>query len=145
MFKGDRFAIGMLRVLPTTPNGSVRKYLTDAMRGFESDPADTPFQRGYVAAIRTVHADCFMTGEERTAEHQRTIEASFGTAGTLGQIAPLSQSNSQSSECVDGDVGTAGTGTPAVGTRITASRVIIVTMLALAALALIAKLGGGFR
>jgi uncharacterized protein YodC (DUF2158 family) len=76
---------------------------------------------------------------------QSDLRGMVGTVGTLGHIDPLSQNNSQSSECVDGDVGTAGTGTPAVGTRITASRVIIVTMLALAALALIAKLGGGFR
>jgi uncharacterized protein YodC (DUF2158 family) len=56
-FKDDRFAVNMLRVLPTQ--------------------------------------------EERLARS--------GTVGTLGHIAPLSQNNSQSSECVGPNFGTVGT------------------------------------
>jgi hypothetical protein len=64
---------------------------------------------------------------------------------TSGQIAPVSQSNSQSSECVGADVGTVSVGTKAVGTRWSASHVLIWTMLTMGALALVARLGGAFR
>src|SRR5437879_6595801 len=40
-----------------------------------------------------------------------------GTVGSLGHIAPLSQNNSQSSECVDPNFGTVAAGTKAVGTN----------------------------
>jgi len=83
-FKGDRFTLNMLRLLPTRPE--------------------------------------------------------VGTAGTSGQIAPLSQNNSQSSECVGPDFGTTEIGTKAVGTRITASQIIIWAMLTFGTLALIARL-----
>jgi uncharacterized protein YodC (DUF2158 family) len=79
------------------------------------------------------------THEERLAKNR--------DSGTLGQIAPLSQNNSQSDECVDGDVGTAGTvgtGTKAVGTRGWADAVVaIIGIIAIAGIAWVC--GGTFR
>jgi uncharacterized protein YodC (DUF2158 family) len=115
-YKTDRFNVNMLRVLPTrrsTDDPDVRKYLTDAIKRFENDPADSAHQVGYLCALVDTHNDCFLTQQERAER------AKAGTLGQLGQTAPLvpvSQNNSQSPECVGPDFGTTEVGTSAVGT-----------------------------
>lgn len=37
----------------------VRGYIEDALIGFEHDPADSDFQRGYQAALETVIREAF--------------------------------------------------------------------------------------
>jgi hypothetical protein len=37
----------------------VQEYLLNAIMSFDSDPADSPFQRGYKTACETIYADLF--------------------------------------------------------------------------------------
>ena len=45
----------------------VKKYVQYVIETFDSDPAVSEFQRGYLMAMQSVLEDCFMTQEERAA------------------------------------------------------------------------------
>ena len=49
----------------------VRDYLDRAIGSFLGDPADSDFQRGYLAALETVRDDLFRTQAERAAIARR--------------------------------------------------------------------------
>jgi hypothetical protein len=50
----------------TGPKNSevLKSYLLKALKGFNDDPPDTDYQRGYLGALRALFEDLCMTGDE---------------------------------------------------------------------------------
>ena len=48
----------------------IKQYVEDGIKAFVGDPADDEFQRGFMAAFRSMYEDLFMTPEERRLTRQ---------------------------------------------------------------------------
>jgi hypothetical protein len=46
-------------------HNKLKSYLIEALEGFNADPPDTEFQRGYLGALLALFEDLCMTGNER--------------------------------------------------------------------------------